>query len=154
MNFLNDLDDLICESKRLDWHQYFMSVALLIRLRSPSEKLKVGSIIVKNNRIISSGYNGFPSGTPHESITRDGHEINTIHSEQNAISDSACRGVSVDNASIYISHFPCIHCTKYIISCGIKEIYYYNDYKNDDLVYELLKISNIKIEQIKTSLLI
>ena len=65
-------------------------------MRSPSPRLKVGSVIVKDNRIISSGYNGYPSGSPHISIVKDNHEQNAIHSEQNSISDAAKRGSSID----------------------------------------------------------
>ena len=148
-NFLDNLQ--ILKNKltyRMNWHEYFMSVAVLVSLRSPSPKLKVGSVIVKDNRVISSGYNGYPSGSPHESIHRDGHEINTIHSEQNAISDSAKRGVSIDRAIIYITHFPCINCCKYIISSGIQAIVYLDDYNNDEVVFNLLQQSNIPIVQI------
>lgn len=139
---IQDLDE------RLDWNDYFMALALLISSRSPSKRLKVGSIIVKDNRVISSGYNGFPSGCPHESIVRDGHEINTIHSEQNSISDAAKRGVAIENSTIYITHFPCIHCTKYIISSGIKKIIYLEEYRNDPIVLELCKQSNIEITKL------
>ena len=64
---------------RLSWDEYFMSLCVLTASRSPSKKLKVGALIVKDNRIISSGYNGYPSGLPHISIERDNHEQNTIH---------------------------------------------------------------------------
>ncbi len=134
--------------QRLNWNEYFMSIALLISCRSPSQRLKVGSVIVKDNRIISSGYNGFPSGCEHLSIMKDGHEQNTIHAEQNAISDAARRGTSIENATMYITHFPCIHCTKYIISSGIKKVYYHKDYRNDELCIELLKQSSIKLDTI------
>lgn len=133
---------------RMDWNEYFMSVAILVSFRSPSPKLKVGSVIVKDNRVISSGYNGYPSGAPHQSINRDGHEINTIHSEQNSISDSAKRGVSIDKGTIYITHFPCINCCKYIISSGIQTVFYLENYKNDQVVYELFNQANIQIIQL------
>ncbi len=87
------------DDKRCSWDEYFSCIALLISTRSTSKRLKVGSVIVKNNRIISAGYNGFPSGTPHISIMRDGHEQNTIHAEQNAIADAARRGVSIENTT-------------------------------------------------------
>lgn len=144
--FLNRLKELKLDlDYRLDWNEYFMSLAVLISTRSPSQKLKVGSVIVKENRVISSGYNGYPSGAPHSSINRDGHEINTIHSEQNSISDSAKRGVSIDNSTIYITHFPCINCCKYIISSGIKTVIYLEDYKNDSIVLELFEQANVRI---------
>jgi dCMP deaminase len=134
---------LSAHPERIHWDEYFMSLALLISSRSPSERLKVGSVIVRDNRVISSGYNGFPAGAPHTSIMLDGHEINTIHSEQNAISDAAKRGVAIDGSTIYITHFPCIHCAKYIISSGIRSIIYLDDYRNSDIVMELFLQSNV-----------
>ena len=136
------------DNDRCSWDEYFSCIALLISTRSPSKRLKVGSVIVKNNRIISAGYNGFPSGTPHKSIMRDEHEQNTIHAEQNAIADAARRGVSIENSTIYITHRPCINCTKFIISAGIINIKYLEDYRNDELVDELLNASKIIIEKV------
>ena len=135
-------------NERTNWDEYFMSIALLISSRSPSEKLKVGSVIVSDNRILSSGYNGFPANTPHKSINRDGHEINTLHSEVNSIGDAAKRGVIINNSTIYITHYPCINCCKSIISCGIKKIIYLNDYKNDNVVKILLDNSKIIIKKL------
>jgi len=136
------------DEKRCSWDEYFSCIALLISTRSTSKRLKVGSVIVKNNRIISAGYNGFPSGTPHISIMRDGHEQNTIHAEQNAIADAARRGVSIENTTIYVTHKPCINCTKFIISSGITNIKYLKDYRNDELADELLNASKITIQKV------
>ena len=97
---------LICNHKnqnfktRLDWDEYFMSIALLGSCRSPCERLNVGSVIVKNNRLISMGYNGYIPGAPHISRVYDNHEQSIIHSEVNAISDCARRGVSLDGSSV------------------------------------------------------
>ena len=79
---------------------------------------------------------------------RNSHEQNTIHAEQNAIADAARRGVSIDKSTIYITHRPCINCTKFIISSGIKHIKYLKDYRNDDLVEQLLKTSNISLQKV------
>ena len=136
------------EDDRISWEEYFMGIALLISSRSPSKRLKVGSVIVKDNRIISAGYNGFPSGTPHISIMRDDHEQNTLHAEQNAIADAARRGTSIQDSTIYITHYPCINCTKFIIASGIKEIIYYDNYRNDEIVNKLLEDAKIKINKI------
>ena len=144
--FLQDLEKLLTD--RLNWNEYFSALSLLISSRSPSPKLKVGSVIVKDNRVISSGYNGFPAGIEHKSIHRDGHEINTIHAEQNAISDSARRGVSIEGSTIYVTHFPCLNCAKYIISSGIISVIYLHDYNNDNVVLELFKQCNVKIEKL------
>ena len=136
------------KDERISWEEYFMGIALLISSRSPSKRLKVGSVIVKDNRIISAGYNGFPSGTPHISIMRDDHEQNTLHAEQNAIADAARRGTSIQDSTIYITHYPCINCTKFIIASGIKEIIYYDNYRNDEIVNKLLEDAKIKINKI------
>ena len=76
---------------RISWNEYFMKAAELASVRSPCERLKVGCVLAKNNRLISMGYNGFLSGSEHISIVRDGHEQATIHAEINAITDAAKR---------------------------------------------------------------
>jgi len=83
------------------------------------------------------GYNGFLAGTDHKSIIHWGHEQATIHAEINAITDAAKRGVSIDGAEAYITHYPCINCFKALASSGVKKIYYQVDYKNDPIVEEL-----------------
>ena len=134
--------------RRLEWDEYFMSIALLASCRSPCERLHVGSVIVKNNRIISMGYNGFIPGAPHISRIQDNHEQSIIHSEINAITDCAKRGTSLDNAKIYITHYPCPHCFRSIAASNIKEIIYLNDYNNSPIVEELARDSGIKITKI------
>ena len=133
---------------RLDWDEYFMSIALLASCRSPCERLHVGSVIVKDNRLISMGYNGFICGAPHISRVQDNHEQSIIHSEINAITDCAKRGTSLDDAKIYITHYPCPHCFRSIAASNIKEIIYLNDYNNSPIVEELASDSGIKITKI------
>ena len=133
--------------ERLDWDDYFMSIALLASQRSPCERLQVGSVIVKNNRLISMGYNGYIPGAPHISRIKDNHEQSIIHSEINAITDCAKRGVSLEGAKIYITHYPCPNCFRSIAACGIKEIYYHNDYNNNPVVQELATDSCILIKK-------
>lgn len=133
---------------RLNWDEYFMSIAVLASQRSPCNRLHVGSVIVKNNRLISMGYNGFISGAPHISRIQDGHEQSTIHSEINAISDCAKRGTSLDQSKIYITHYPCINCFRSIVACGIKEIIYLEDYNNNPIIEELANDSGINIRRI------
>ncbi len=146
---LDSVNELINTWKdRLEWDEYFMSIALMISSRSPSARLHVGAVIVKDKRIISCGYNGFPAGAPHVSIVRDNHEQNAIHAEQNAISDAAKRGTEINDATIYITHYPCINCSKYIIASGIKKVIYNSNYKNDELVKELFQHSKIEISQV------
>ena len=89
---------------RLSWNEYFMSVAFLISSRSSCDRLHVGCVLVKNNRIISAGYNGFLPGMPHESIVRDSHEQATVHAEQNALLQLR----SNDFLTAYLTVSPCI----------------------------------------------
>ena len=119
---------------RPSWNEYFKEICNLTSTRSPCSRLKVGCLIVKENRIISQGYNGFLPGLPHESIIRDNHEQATVHAEQNAICDCAKRGVSTLNCTAYVTHYPCIICTRLLLASGIKKIKYIEDYKNDKLV--------------------
>ena len=146
MALLKNISKLINENtSKISWDEYFMSTALLMSCRSSCSRLHVGCVLVKNNRIISAGYNGFLPGAPHESIVVNNHEVATVHAEQNAVTDCANRGVSTENAIAYITHFPCINCTKVLAASGIKEIHYLNDYKNDENVLILLKNVDILI---------
>ena len=132
--------------ERISWNDCFMKAATLASVRSPCDRLKVGCVLVKNNRLISMGYNGFLAGTDHRSIVRWGHEQATIHAEINAITDAAKRGVSIDDTVAYITHYPCINCFKALASSGVKKIYYQVDYKNDPILEELgYGISLIKV---------
>ena len=135
--------------ERLNWNEYFMSIALLASARSPCKRLNVGSVIVKDNRIISMGYNGFICGAPHISRIIDNHEQSIIHSEINAITDCAKRGVNLDNSIIYITHFPCVNCFRTIASCGIKKIIYLDDYNNQEIVYILANDASIILQKLE-----
>ncbi len=132
--------------KRPSWNTYFTDVAKLIAERSISDKLQVGCVITKNNRILASGYNGFIAGVEDRVIVKDDHEI-FIHSECNAVCDSAKRGISIKGGTIYITHYPCLNCTTMIIASGIKHVIYCNDYKNDEIAKNMMEIAGIKVEK-------
>ena len=134
--------------ERPSWEEYFKQIVTYTSTRSSCNRLKVGCLLVKDNRIISQGYNGFLPGLPHESIIRDNHEQATVHAEQNAISDCAKRGVSCLGCIAYITHYPCINCFKILAASGIKEIRYINDYRNDDVVKKLSELAEINIIKI------
>ena len=134
--------------KRPSWNEYFTLVAQLISKRSSCERLHVGCVIVDNNRIISTGYNGHIKGAEHTSIVVDGHEQMTIHAETNAITDAASRGIKLYGSTAYVTHYPCINCAKQFIAAGIKEIYYMNDYKNNTICQKLYDSANVKIEKL------
>ena len=133
---------------RPSWDEYFKQITYLVSTRSSCEKLHVGCLFVKDNRIIAQGYNGYIAGCEHKMVIRDNHNIGTIHAEQNAITDCAKRGVSCDKCVAYISHYPCFNCMKLMVSCGITEIKYIDDYKNDPLVKDLANEAKIQIKKL------
>lgn len=132
---------------RIEWDEYFMSIAILAACRSPCKRLHVGSVIVKDKRIVAMGYNGFLPGCKHESHIRDGHEQATIHSEMNSITDCAKRGISMDNSALYVTHYPCLNCFKALCASGVTEIVYLDDYNNDPLVKKIADEINVKIRK-------
>ena len=133
---------------RPSWDEYFKKIVLATRERSACERLQVGCLLVKDNRIVSQGYNGFLPGCPHISKMRNNHEQATIHAEQNAICDCAKRGVSCIGAIAYVTHYPCIICCRLLLASEIKEIKYIEDYKNDDLVKYFCDQANVNITRI------
>ena len=133
---------------RPDWDDYFKEIVLVTKKRSACERLQVGCLLVKDNRIISAGYNGFLPGCPHKSIVRNNHEQATIHAEQNALADCAKRGVSCLKATAYITHYPCIICCRLLLAADIKEIKYIEDYKNDELVDVFCKQCDVKVTKL------
>jgi dCMP deaminase len=119
---------------RPSWDEYFKAIVQVTASRSACTRLHVGCLLVVDNRIVSMGYNGFLPGCAHESIVRDGHEMATVHAEQNAIADCAKRGVSCAGATAYVTNYPCIMCARLLLAAGIRRIAYITDYKNDGLV--------------------
>tara|TARA_B100001057_G_C22658581_1_gene875023 strand:- start:316 stop:726 length:411 start_codon:yes stop_codon:yes gene_type:complete len=130
---------------RLNWDEYFAKIVSVTAERSSCHRLHVGCLLVKNNRIISQGYNGHLPGCKHESIVRNNHEQATVHAEQNAICDCAKRGVSCEGATAYVTHYPCIICCRLLLASGIKQIRYLEDYKNDELVKYFCNELNVKL---------
>ncbi|MBD8085795.1 ComE operon protein 2 [Limosilactobacillus urinaemulieris] len=139
--------------KRIDWDQYFMIQAALLASRSTCNRLSVGAVLVRDKRIIAGGYNGSVSGDAHcideGCYLRDGHCVRTIHAEMNAILQCAKFGISTDGASLYVTDFPCLQCTKSLLQAGIKEINYIRNYHNDEYAMKLINLKNIRLNQIK-----
>ena len=140
-------------SNRKSWKEYFMEITNLVATRSTCDRAFVGCLLVNDdNRIVSTGYNGSVKKNPHcDDIghkMRDGHCIATIHAEINALLYCAKEGISVKDCSAYVTHFPCLNCTKALIQAGIKKIYFQNDYRVDEYAMELLSINGIEVEKI------
>ncbi|HEU4963191.1 MAG TPA: ComE operon protein 2 [Bacilli bacterium] len=139
---------------RKPWNEYFMDQAVMVASRATCDRLHVGAVIVRDRRIISTGYNGSVSGDVHCADVGchvvDGHCIRTIHAESNAILQCAKFGVSTEAADMYVSHFPCLLCSKQIIQAGIKHIYYGEKYRVDPYAVELLQQAGVGMTQIKS----
>ncbi|HDI78973.1 MAG TPA: cytidine deaminase [Desulfobacteraceae bacterium] len=143
---------------RPSWHEYFMEIARMVSKRSTCLRRKVGAVLVKEKRILATGYNGAPSGLRHceevgclreaSSIpSGQRHELcRGLHAEQNAIIQAAFHGISIRGATLYCTNKPCIICTKMLINAGIKEIIYEQGY-DDPLADEMLKEAGIKIRR-------
>ena len=134
---------------RPSWDNYFKKIVMVTSERSACERLHVGCILVKDNRIVAQGYNGFLPGCPHTSIVREGHEQATVHAEQNAIADCAKRGAACAGTTAYVTHYPCIICARLLLASGIQKIKYINDYKNDLLVAEFCNQCGVDIEKLE-----
>lgn len=112
---------------RPSWDDYFMAIAKIVATRGTCDRLRAGAVLVKNKRIIATGYNGSPPGQEHcdeiGHLIEEGHCIRTIHAEHNVILQSAVlSGASTDGATLYTKYNPCMHCAKYIVAAGIKRV--------------------------------
>ena len=140
---------------RISWEQYFIAQAKLVALRSTCTRLNVGAVIVRENRIIASGYNGSVQDGAHcvdeGCYMIDGHCVRTVHAEANALLQCAKFGVATNETEMYVTHFPCIQCCKQIIQAGIQKVYYENDYRNHDLAIQLFKEANVEMMKVSLS---
>src|SRR5437868_10893009 len=120
---------------RASWDEYFMSIAQVVSTRSTCPRKYVGSVIVRNRIILSTGYNGSIRGMPHCTdvghMMVDGHCVATIHAEENAIIQAAKNGVMIDGASVYVTASPCWSCFKAIANAGMRRIIYGEFYRDE-----------------------
>jgi dCMP deaminase len=138
------------------WEDYFMGITSLVAQRSTCTRRAVGAIIVKDKRILSTGYNGAPTGIRHcldvgclreklDIPSGERHELcRGIHAEQNAIIQAAYHGVSVKGATLFCTNLPCSICTKIIINAGLKKIFYQDGYA-DSMSEEMFKEAGIEV---------
>lgn len=134
---------------RPSWDEYFMAITEQVAQRATCSRRHIGAVLVKDKRILATGYNGVPSGLAHcdevgclreqrgiPSGTQ--HELcRGIHAEQNAVIQAARHGIAIDGATCYCTHQPCVLCAKILINAGIKEIVYRDAYP-DELACEML----------------
>ncbi|WP_047267572.1 deoxycytidylate deaminase [Marinitoga sp. 1197] len=148
------------ESNPKEWDEYFMKIAFLVSERSSCTHRKVGAVIVKNKRILATGYNQPPSGFPHcdkINCIRDDLKIKSgeyqeicygLHAEQNALMQAAKFGISTDGAYIYVTHQPCSICARLIINAGIKKVIYGGNYP-DALTKLFFKQTGVEFKMMK-----
>lgn len=122
---------------RATWDEYFIDIAFAASKRATCDRRSVGCVLVKDNRQISMGYNGAPSGADHCADTNHGHspdqEVRScawaVHAEMNAVADAARRGVSIEGATAYVTDEPCVHCYGILVNAGVKRIVAARQYK-------------------------
>ncbi|RLB18691.1 MAG: cytidine deaminase [Deltaproteobacteria bacterium] len=142
--------------ERPSWNEYFMAITKMVATRSTCLRRHVGAILVKEKRILATGYNGAPTGLRHCSevgcLRQDAsipsgtrHELcRGLHAEQNAIIQAANHGISIRGATLYCTNKPCVICSKMIINAGVARVYYEDGY-DDPLADEMLAEANIEM---------
>ena len=143
------MEDLKVTHNRLAWDEYFAAQALLISNRATCNRAKVGAVLVKDNKVIATGYNGSVSGTDHcledGCLMVEGHCVRTIHAEVNAILQA------------YVTHFPCLNCTKQLLQVGCKRVVYIHQYRIDEYAEYLyrekeVELMHLPIEEVKQAI--
>ena len=153
------LRDKLQFRERPSWDEYFMSIARVVSSRSNCVKRKVGAVIARDRRIVSTGYNGTPRGTRNcneggcprcNGVAESGTRLDEClcsHAEENAITQSAYHGVSVRGGTIYTTFCPCLMCTKMIINAGLEEVVYDAHFPLGEVSIGLLREAGVKIRQ-------
>jgi len=144
---------------RPSWPEYFMSIAKLVATRSTCLRRNVGAVLVRDKKILATGYNGAPTGIRHCEETGclreklnvksgERHELcRGLHAEQNVIIQSAYYGVATKGTTLYSTHKPCIICSKMLINAGVEKIFFAEGYP-DTLADEMLAEANIELERL------
>lgn len=153
----------LSQQQRPSWDEYFMKIAQVASMRSNCIKRKVGAVIVRDKRIISTGYNGTPRGTKNcneggcprcNSLASSGTRLDEClcsHAEENSITQAAYHGTSVKEGALYTTFAPCLMCTKMIINSGIIEVVFNLDYPLNDTSFNLFKQAGVRIRQYRLS---
>ncbi|MFA5430232.1 MAG: cytidine/deoxycytidylate deaminase family protein [Candidatus Omnitrophota bacterium] len=146
--------------QRPSWDEYFLELAQLVSKRTTCLRRAVGAVLVKNKRILATGYNGAPSGLKHCSQTGcmrekmnipsgQRHELcRGLHAEQNVLLQAALHGIGTRGSVIYITHQPCVICAKMLINAGIAEVVTCGEYP-DENARKFLKEAGIKVRRVK-----
>lgn len=138
---------------RPSWDEYFMQITFQVAKRSTCPRAAVGAVIVRDKRILTTGYNGAPANLPHCSeagcLMVSGHCVRALHAEQNAIIQGALHGVGVSDSTIYVTHQPCLVCAKMIINAGIQRVVYAGNYP-DEIARGFLEDAGLELVKFET----
>ncbi len=157
---MREIESLEPNKLRPDWDSYFMQIAQVVATRSTCIRRQVGALLVKDNNILATGYNGVHKGLEHcEQVgcireqlgipSGERHELcRGLHAEQNAIIQAAVHGTKIAGGTLYCTHQPCVVCTKMLINAGIEKIVIANNYP-DKLAEEMLRASKIEIVRLQ-----
>lgn len=155
---------------RPSWDAYFIQIATLVSTRATCPRRSVGALIVRDKRVLATGYNGAPRGLPHcpldgqhydwpKGCLRAGHCIRSLHAEQNALLQAAMMGIPCEGATMYVTCQPCNKCAKMIINAGIVRVIYEGDYPDDfskelfrDAKIEVLRFRDDRLEPVELSI--
>ena len=137
---------------RPSWDQYFMAIARAVATRATCSRRSVGAVVVRDKRILATGYNGAPVGMRHCDHTggadlRDGHCARSTHAEQNALVQAARYGTGIAGGTIYLTDHPCLTCVKLLVNAGITRIVYEDSYP-DDLAAAMLREAGIVVDRL------
>lgn len=140
------------------WDEYFLKMAMLVSERATCPRMHCGCVLVRDKRILATGYNGAPAGQPHcydeGCLIVENHCVRTIHAEMNALLQCSLYGISSKGASAYVTNMPCTNCAKALIGAGIKEVVIFSDY-HDTLAEQFFDESGVKLRRLnqpKTSI--
>ncbi len=139
-------------SKRPDWDEYFLKLAMLASERATCPRMHCGCVLVKDKNVIATGYNGSIPGDEHcdeiGCLVIDNHCVRTVHAEMNALIQAAKRGHAIDGSTAYVTNMPCTTCAKALITAGVNRVVVFSDY-HDTLATEFFKKAKVTIDKHK-----
>jgi len=138
-------------TRRPSWDEYFMNIARAVASRSTCSRRSVGALVVKEKRILATGYNGAPAGLRHCDHSdggdmRDGHCARSTHAEQNALVQAAKYGTAIDGATVYCTDQPCLVCAKLLVNAGVRRVVFEGEYP-DDLAVSIFGEARVELSQ-------
>ncbi|MCJ7793164.1 MAG: cytidine/deoxycytidylate deaminase family protein [Candidatus Marinimicrobia bacterium] len=137
------------KNSRPSWDDYFLQISDLVSTRATCQRLHVGALLVKDKKIISTGYCGAPKGIPDcyqvGCLMKGGHCVRTVHAEVNAVIQAAYHGIATQGSTLYANWLPCYDCSKMLINAGVEKIIYRQIYRPDPVTKKLLRQAKIKL---------